>query len=191
MSNEKQYIFGIILFYLIQRLSELVLNNTNERYLMENFDAVEIDPQDSLRMRVFHSLWFVALIAESLWHGKLINSELSMIAFFVLIIAMLIRLHSISVLKELWTIKIYSLSPRPIIKEGLYRLIRHPNYFAVILELIFIPVLLNCYYTAVIFSLINLWILANRIQLEEAELTTNPEYLVSMKKTKKLIPFIY
>lgn len=191
MSNEKQYIFGIILFYLIQRLSELVLNKTNERFLIENFDAIEIDPDDSFRMRAFHSLWFIALIGESLWHGKLINGELATFAFIILIIAMLIRFHTISLLRELWTIKIYSLSPRPIIKEGLYKIIRHPNYLAVILELLFIPILLGCYFTALFFSLGNLWILSKRIKLEESELETNPDYNQEMKNKKKLIPFIY
>lgn len=191
MSSEKQYICGIILFYLIQRLSELFLNKTNERFLIENFDAVEIDPTDSLRMKIFHSLWFIALISESLWHGKLVNNELSMISFVILIIAMLIRFHTISLLKEFWTIKVYSLSPRPFVKDGLYKILRHPNYLAVILELIFIPVLLGCTYTAVIFTIGNIWVLRKRIQLEESELTTNPDYSLAMKHTKKLIPFIY
>lgn len=191
MTSEQQYIFGIILFYLIQRLSELFLNKTNERYLIENFDAVEIDPQDSFRMKFFHSLWFISLISESIWHGKLAQNELSTISFVVLIIAMLIRLHSISLLKEFWTIKIYSLSPRPFIQDGLYKILRHPNYLAVILELIFIPVLLGCHYTAIIFTIGNVWVLRKRIQLEESELTTNPDYSLAMKNTKKLIPFIY
>jgi methyltransferase len=57
-----------------------------------------------------------------------------------------------------------------LVTRGPYRFIRHPNYLAVIIEFVVIPVLCGAYITAVVFSLANAWILARRIPQEERAL---------------------
>ncbi len=191
MPKEKAYLFIVITFYIIQRLSELWLNKSNENFLKENFNAVEVNPIDSLRMKLFHSIWFFSLIAEVIIHGKFQPVEVTALIFFVLGLCLIIRYHTINTLKEFWTIKVYKLDQQPIIKNGLYQYVRHPNYLAVIIELIAIPLLLNAYYTMIIFGLANLIILKYRIELEESNLSQAKEFNREYRPLKRFIPYLF
>lgn len=51
--------------------------------------------------------------------------------------------------------------------RGPYRLVRHPNYTAVIIEFLAIPMLCGAYFTAAIFFPANALMLARRISEEE------------------------
>lgn len=191
MTSELVYSYAIILFYLIQRLSELWINKQHETILFEEYGATEVAPTDSKRMRIFHSLWFLSLITEVTLHGKLLTGNFETIVFLILIFGQAIRFHTINVLGHFWTIKIYHIPNRPIIRDGLFRIVLHPNYLIVILELIFVPFLLGAPYTLFIFGFFNFFILKKRIELEENELLQNEQYAIMKKNQKRFIPFIY
>lgn len=191
MQKEFIYLYAIILFYIIQRVSELWINNQHENILFEEYGATEIDPNDSKRMRLFHSLWFVSLIAEISWHGKGMSGQLETFLFVLLIACQLIRFHTINTLGVFWTIKVYHVPNRPIINKGLFRYVLHPNYLVVILELILVPLLIGAPVTMVLFSIGNIFILKKRIELEEKELLLNSKYQTMFKQQKRFIPFIF
>lgn len=191
MQKEFIYLYAIILFYIIQRVSELWINNQHENILFEEYGATELDPNDSSRMRLFHSLWFLALIVEASLHGKLLTGNFEIIIFTLLIIGQIIRFHTINTLGIFWTIKVYHVPNRPIINEGLFRYVLHPNYLVVILELILVPLLIGAPVTMILFSIGNIYILKKRIELEEKELLLNSKYQTMFKQQKRFIPFIF
>jgi protein-S-isoprenylcysteine O-methyltransferase Ste14 len=51
-----------------------------------------------------------------------------------------------------------------------YRWLRHPNYLLVALEFVFLPLLMRAFITLVVFSIVNLVLLRQRIRLEEMAL---------------------
>ena len=55
----------------------------------------------------------------------------------------------------------------PLIKHGIYRFMRHPNYWGVILEIACVPLIHAAYGTALVWSLANFVMLRYRIRLEE------------------------
>jgi methyltransferase len=57
-----------------------------------------------------------------------------------------------------------------IVNSGPYKFFRHTNYAAVITEIAVIPLIFGCYYTAAVFTLINLFVLRRRIGIEESAL---------------------
>jgi methyltransferase len=59
---------------------------------------------------------------------------------------------------------------RPLVATGPYRWLRHPNYLAVVLEFVAIPLVHGAWVAAVVFSLANLVVLAIRIRVEERAL---------------------
>ena len=54
--------------------------------------------------------------------------------------------------------------------HGVYRFMRHPNYFAVVLECAALPLLFGAWRTAIVASATNLVLLAIRIRIEEKAL---------------------
>ncbi len=181
---------GIILFYIIQRISEIFLSKKNEKWLRENLNAIEVNPKESLRMRVFHTLWFIALITEANikreFHSPLVTSIIGLL----LILGLIVRFSSMRELKQFWTIKIFSMKGQEVKKGGFYRYLRHPNYLVVIVEFILIPLLFKAYLTMILFSILNLFVLKERIKLEEDTIMSQTNYTALFAKKKRLIPFL-
>ena len=56
-------------------------------------------------------------------------------------------------------------------KKGPYKIISHPNYVAVVLEGIALPLVHACWITAVVFTVLNAVLLTFRIRVENAALS--------------------
>ena len=59
---------------------------------------------------------------------------------------------------------------RPLVTSGPFRWLRHPNYLAVIVEFIALPMVHAAWLTAIGFSVANGLVLRHRIRVEEAAL---------------------
>ncbi len=182
---------AIIFFYIVQRISEIFISKNNEKWLKKNFQAIEIDSKESIRMKIFHTLWFISLFIEANIKHDLQPDETSAVIYGILGLCLVIRFHSMEKLKHFWTIKIFSLNHQQIITSGLYRYIRHPNYIAVVLELIFIPLLFKAYITLFTFSLLNILVLKKRINLEEKALMSHKGYNLFFARKKRFIPYFF
>jgi len=82
----------------------------------------------------------------------------------------LLRYWAIFTLRKRWNTKILVLPNSEPIRSGVYKYLKHPNYIAVIIEIVIIPLLFSCYYTAIVFSILNLIVLHRRIRIEEEAL---------------------
>ena len=58
----------------------------------------------------------------------------------------------------------------PPVEKGPYRFLRHPNYLAVVIEMIAVPLVYGCWMTALVFSVANAAMLRVRIRVEEEAL---------------------
>lgn len=189
MSKDMFFLNAIILFYILQRISEMHISNQNEKWLKENCSAVEVDPKESLRMKIFHTFWFIALIIEANIKKDFFPGLPSVLIYSVLGLCLAVRFYSMDKLKCFWTIKIYSLKKQVLVTDGLYKYIRHPNYLIVVIEFIFLPLLFKAYFTLFVFSILNIFVLKNRIKLEEETLMAQSNYRNQFMNVKRLVPF--
>ena len=65
----------------------------------------------------------------------------------------------------------------PLVRRGPYRLLRHPNYVAVVVELIAAPLVFGAWRTALLVSVVNAIALAIRIRTEQRALC-NKDHVV-------------
>ncbi len=180
----------ILIFYLVQRVSELYISKKNELALAKKQSFVEKYKANSLVMKLFHLSWFLVLFTSVLKSNKM---ELNHPFIYIplLFFLQIIRFISITNIKENWVLKVLRLEDFTPHTKGIYRHIRHPNYLVVIFEIIIVPVLLNLATIGVIFFGLNLILLLFRIHYEELELEKFEEYAQYKKNTYRLIPFIY
>ncbi len=153
----------ILAFVTLQRFAELVVARRNTRALLAR-GAHEVAPGHYPLIVAVHTLWLATL--WWLAPGKPILWPL--IALFALLQAA--RLWVLATLGERWTTRIIILPGAPLVTRGPFRWVRHPNYVVVIGEIAVLPLAFGLWTVAILFSLLNLAVLAIRISAENRAL---------------------
>lgn len=164
------FFYFLIVFIIIQRLTELTISRMNEKWLLDN-GAEEFGKEHYKFIVLMHILFFISLIAE--YNIQTGHYDLNIINYLFLVLFILLQFGRISVIRSLgkyWNTKIFRIRSSGLIRTGLYRYVKHPNYIIVSLELIAIPLIFNLYYTAVVFTVLNAVMLTIRIKTENIAL---------------------
>ncbi|WP_027963336.1 isoprenylcysteine carboxyl methyltransferase family protein [Halalkalibacillus halophilus] len=157
------YIF-IWIYLVIQRLIELKLAKSNEKYQLAHGGIKVHDPYYKWFI-IVHVGFLFFILFESFYFHRL-ESDVFLIYFILFLILQLLRLWVIGSLGRAWNTKIIVNPNETRVKSGIYKWISHPNYWIVLAELIVIPLLFHAYYTAILFSLLHLILLTKRIPME-------------------------
>lgn len=174
--------YTFIFIYVLERLIELLVNQSNKKIMISKYAAKIKFPKEALQMRIFHALWFISLFTETYISGKMLTGFWFYLCVILLILAQALRWYAIYTLGSNWSVDIYQMKAHPIIENGPYAYIRHPNYLAVIIEFIFLPLVLGCRFTLIAGIMANFFMLKRRIYLEEQSLN---EELYNSKFYKK------
>lgn len=173
-------IFAIfIILIAIQRMFELYIAKQNEKQL-KAAGAVEYGESHYRWMVLMHLSFFIVLIIEVVVLERDV-SGLWPIWLALFLIAQSGRIWVIRSLGKHWNTKIIVVPDADVVIKGPYKFFKHPNYIIVATEILVISLLFNAYYTAIIFSLLNVWMMMVRIPLEEKALKEHTEYSTVFK----------
>lgn len=136
-------------------------------------------------------LTLVAIPVEYIYLHKHASWPFMITGISICALAALIRTKGHFDLNYGFSTRIEMHEKQKLVTTGLYSMIRHPMYLAIILLLIGACIMLKALYSW-IFVVINFITLQIRIKKEEEFLIANfPEYPDYMKKTYRLFPFLY
>jgi methyltransferase len=105
-----------------------------------------------------------------------------------LIGATALRVWSVLTLGTAWNVRASVPADLQPVDSGPYRYIRHPNYVAVILEFLAIPLLAGAWVSAIVLSAWNGLVLFDRIRAEERELDASATYRRVFAGRARFIP---
>ncbi|MFB7140840.1 isoprenylcysteine carboxyl methyltransferase family protein [Gottfriedia sp. NPDC056225] len=163
----------IFLFIIIQRVVELGIAKNNEKKLKQR-GAIEFGQAHYKYFIILHSMFFLSIFIEN-YFIPYVEMEFFTFLLILFIILQLARVWVISTLGERWNTKIIILPNEKLVKDGLYKYIKHPNYIIVTIELLVIPIMFHAYITTVVFSISNLMLLKVRIREENKALLQSIE----------------
>lgn len=163
----------IFLFIVLQRVIELGIAKKNEKKL-KMLGALEFGQEHYKFFIILHSMFFLSILIEG-YFIQYVEIGFFTFLFILFIILQLARVWVISTLGDRWNTKIIILPNEKLVKRGLYKYIKHPNYIIVTIELLVIPIMFHAYITAVIFSVCNLVLLKVRIREENKALLKSIE----------------
>lgn len=156
----------LVLGLILQRLLELRLARENERWAREN-GAVEYGQGHYWTFFVLHPAWLLCTLLE----GRASRGKVNGLALAGLLLLQPLRYWVIRTLGRYWNTRILIVPGGQRVKGGPFRLIKHPNYAVVALELAAAPLTVGAWRTALVFSLLNAaLLLLVRIPGEEAAL---------------------
>lgn len=146
-----------------ERLAELWLARRNTRALLAS-GAVEVAPGHYPLIVLLHTLWLLGLWLIGWAHS------LSWIWLVIFLALQVLRAWVLLTLGRRWTTRIIVLPGVPVVANGPYRFLSHPNYVVVICEIAVLPLCLGLPWYALVFSVANAAILTIRIRAENAAL---------------------
>ena len=153
----------------LERLFELSLSRRNLRALRAK-GAVEVGQGHFPVMVALHTAFLFSCGAEVWIFARPFTPWLGAVALAVTVAAQALRYWAVTTLGERWNTRVVVLPGAEPVVGGPYRFVRHPNYLAVVLELIALPLVHGAWATAVVFTLANAWLLSVRIRVEEQAL---------------------
>lgn len=153
----------------LERLYELKLSTRNAAKAFAS-GALEVGIRHYRVMTIFHTAFLVSCVAEPWLLQREFPGVAGLVALIFALLAQSLRYWAISTLGEKWNTRVIVLPGTPPITGGPYRFIKHPNYVAVVIELVAVPLIYGSWITAVVFSIGNAALLAVRIRAEEKAL---------------------
>lgn len=155
----------VLLAVLVMMLAELWLSISNERVLLAN-GALQADDPVYAVMRPAYPGVFIAMAIE----GAITGVEPGPAVFAgvaVMFIAKALKFWAIASLGTRWTYKVLVMPALPLVSGGPYQWMRHPNYVAVVGELIAMALMTHARVTGPLGTLFFGWLLWRRITAEE------------------------
>jgi methyltransferase len=162
----------LITLVAVQRLWELEVSRRNEKYL-RSLGGKELGAGHYPWMVALHTAFLLSCVAEVWLLNRPWRPLVALVSMLVLIAALGLRWWALRTLGDRWTTRVVVVPGERLISSGPYRWLRHPNYLAVVLEIVAIPMVHCAWLTAVTFSLANIAILKTRIGVEERALELN------------------
>jgi methyltransferase len=153
----------------VERLFELILSRRNARRAFAR-GAIEAGGRHYPVMAAFHTAFLVSCAAEAIVPTRPYPGPIAYAGFAGVIAAQMLRYSAVAALGDRWNTRIIVKCGDPPIVRGPYRYVRHPNYVAVAIEMIALPMMRGCWITAAAFSAGNAALMAVRISAEERAL---------------------
>ena len=148
----------------VQRLAELVHAKRNERRLRDG-GGIEVGAAHYPLFILLHGTWLIVLALVVPW-----DASVNWVLIVVFLILQVGRLWVIASLGPYWTTRIITVPNVPLVRSGPYRLLKHPNYLVVALEIPLLPLVAGQVWLAIGFGAANLALLAWRIRVENRAL---------------------
>lgn len=178
--------------YIIWFLSETLLN----RLLRSKSTDKQNADKNSLLIiwvTVIAAIIFAMYISINYYFPIYPNIAIRYIGLGIIVLGIVLRIAAVLSLGKFFTVDVTIREDHKLKKDGMYKYLRHPSYFASLLSFIGFGISINSWpgLILIIVSVITVFIF--RIKIEEKILIGQfgSEYLDYKKSTRGLIPFIY
>ncbi|MGW3662071.1 isoprenylcysteine carboxyl methyltransferase family protein [Streptomyces sp. NPDC005141] len=152
-----------------ERVGELLVARRNERWSLAR-GAVEAGRGHYPAMVALHTGLLVGCPVEVWLAARPFIPALAWPMVAVLAGAQALRWWCIVTLGSRWNTRVIVVPGLPLVARGPYRVLRHPNYVAVVAEGVALPLVHTAWVTAIVFTLANAAVLAVRVRCENRAL---------------------
>lgn len=175
MVNDTGFILFTVFVGLVacERVLELIVARRNLRWSLRH-GGVQIAGAHDGAILAVHVFLLAGSVAEVwIWKKPMIPA-VSVAMVVIVLFAQGLRWWCITTLGHRWNTRVVIVPSLPPVTTGPYRWLSHPNYVAVVIEGVALPMAGLAWGTAIVFTLMNSPLLASRIRVEDAALATLP-----------------
>ena len=170
------------------RLIEMRLSRRHQRALAARGARRAAEP-GFVFMVALHTGVLIAAALEVVLLRRPFSPLLGVAALAAFVLANALRWWVIATLGPHWNVQVVgSLQELGVVTGGPYRFVRHPNYVAVFVELLALPLVHGAWLTAVVATALHVVVLRNRLAVEEAVLAAHAPYVQAMGGKPRFLP---
>jgi len=158
----------------LERLAELVVSKRNAAWSFER-GGVESGFSHYPFMVVLHTGLLLGALVEAYARRPDVPSALAWSMLVVVVLTQALRWWCIATLGRQWNTRVIVVPGLAPVHGGPYALMRHPNYVAVVVEGVALPLVHACWITAVVFTVLNAVLLTVRVRVENTALSSLSE----------------
>lgn len=158
----------VVALVALERVAELVVARRNAAWSFAR-GGRELGREHYPFMVALHSGLLLACVLEPWLFGRVAPPWLSALCLAVCVASQALRWWCIRSLGLRWNTRVIVVD-EPLVVAGPYRWMRHPNYLAVVLEGLALPLGGGAWISAAVFTVLNAWLLRVRIRVEEQAL---------------------
>ena len=155
----------------LERLAELVVSKRNAAWSFER-GGVESGFSHYPFMVVLHTGLLLGALVEAYARRPDVPSALAWSMLVVVVLTQALRWWCIATLGRQWNTRVIVVPGLAPVHGGPYALMRHPNYVAVVVEGVALPLVHACWITAVVFTVLNAVLLTVRVRVENTALSS-------------------
>jgi methyltransferase len=183
-----QYLYlAFIVLLGVERLVELTISRRNRSWALSQGGLV-YGREHLPWMKLLHTGFLLGCALE-VW--ALSRPFLPLLGWPCLALALCcqgLRYWAIGSLGRRWNIEVIVLPGVPAEVSGPFRFLRHPNYLAVVLEGVVVPLIHSAWLTALTFTVLNALLLRVRIRCEERALAQHCQYDSQLGARPRFLP---
>lgn len=160
----------LILAVGVERLCELVVSTRNARWAFAR-GGVEFGQGHFPFMVFLHTALLLGCLVETFVGQREFIPLLGIPMLVLALASQVLRWWCVATLGRQWNTRVIVVPGAPLVDRGPYRLMRHPNYLAVVVEGFALPLVYTNWITATVFTIANAVLLVYfRIPTEERAL---------------------
>lgn len=160
---------GLIVAVTIERLAELVVSKRNWAWSRDH-GGTEFGASHYPAMVVLHVGLLVGCVLEPMLAHRSFVPALGWPMVAIVLAAQMLRWWCITTLGRQWNTRVIVVPGAERITGGPYRFVPHPNYVAVVVEGVALPLVYGSWVTALVFTVLNAALLRTRVRVENAAL---------------------
>lgn len=159
----------LLVAVVLERLAELVVSQRNAKWSFAQ-GAKEVGQRHYLVMVILHTSLLVGCFLEPWALHRPFLPWLGWPMVAIVALCQGLRWWCITSLGKRWNTRVIVLPHEPLVKLGPYRFLHHPNYVAVVVEGVALPLVHTAWLTAICFTVANAILLQVRIRVENSVL---------------------
>jgi methyltransferase len=159
----------LVLLVALERVAELVTAQRHARWSRAR-GGVEHGAGHYPAMVALHTALLAGCLLETALLHRPFLPWLGWPCLTAALLAQALRWWCITTLGPRWNTRVITVPGLPLVRSGPYRWLRHPNYLAVVLEGVALPLIHTNWLTATVFTALNWPLLITRLRCENAAL---------------------
>jgi methyltransferase len=161
----------VVLLVGLERLAELVVSRRNAAWSLRN-GGYETGREHYPVMVLLHTGLLVGMLVEAWVRRPDVPLSLAASMFALVLASQALRWWCIATLGRRWNTRVIVVPGLPLVRSGPYRFLQHPNYVAVVVEGVALPLVHAAWITAAVFTVANAALLTVRLRVENAALAS-------------------